>query len=164
MFHAELVMVSVINDKFHSYAEQIIGENTATIVQRNKKLRSKLAYALSYLKAFFDPRGDTTEVQPLLGLFHIGMLVAAQEYDMEEILAWPHNLTTLKGAAEARGASAVIFAGTADKWRSAVSLGLQGPVLVQAWAKACHGTFAKNGLDEILGEIKQKKRGYYLTD
>ena len=151
MFHAELVAATALDPKFHGYAEQITGSNSATVVQNNKRPKSEYAYILSYFKAFNDPNSDTSDVVALLGLVHFVMLCATSEIDMASVTSTPHGLRCFSSPITRQGSVGVLFAGDGEQWRSAIqNSGVISPSS-REWGQACHQQFASNNLGDLMG-------------
>lgn len=162
---AALISVNTLNDKFHTYAEQLTGVNPAEKLQEGRRPKSKLAYVLSYLRTFMDPQADTSDVRPLMGMLHLGILVAGGEIDMAEVTGYPHGLYCLSCPVNARqGVVGVVFMGTVDQWIAAIRNGLSLTGPVSEWSKACHNQLCDHGLGEYVGEISQKNGTLYLTN
>jgi len=164
MFHAELVSHSSILPKFHTFAEQINGENSAKIVQSNTRPRGELAYILAYYKAFQDPKSDTSDVKALLGLAHFSMMVMCPSHDMTEIITTPHGLKCLSAPDGRRGVSAVLFSGDGEQWASALKHAGMGSESLQQWGMACHKQFAMNNLEDLFGRMKPQGGTQYLLE
>ncbi len=162
--HAELVSMTKLNDAFHSMAEQIVGVNSASIVQANRRPRSKHAYTLAYFKAFNNPESDTSDVKALLGMLHFGMLCAGSELDMAEVTGWPHGLRCLQSQPSRRGAIGIIFTGDGEQWATAIRNAGHATEPVQAWGLACHRQFAKYDLDELIGKARPLGGTQYLLE
>ena len=162
MFHAELVAATALDPKFHGFAEQITGSNSATVVQNNKRTKSELAYILSYFKAFNDPKSDTSDVIGLLGLVHFVLLCAAPEIDMANVTSTPHGLKCFSSPITRQGSVGVLFAGDGEQWKSALGNAGSGTWQIQEWGKACHGQFATHNLDDLMGKIRPSENQYFL--
>lgn len=166
MIHCEIISKTILNDRFHTFSEQLQDVNPASVVQRGRRPRSKSAYMLAYYKAFVDPNSDTSDVQALLGLMHFGMLCAGPELDIAEVTGFPHGLRCLSGKPSRRGIVGIIITGDGDQWATAIRNAGTGPASVQEWGVAVYNQFASDGLNELFGTIRptqgQAKSGYYL--
>ena len=167
MIHSELISISVLNESFHKFSEQLQEINPASVVQGGRRPRSKAAYMLSYYKAFVNPNSDTSDVQALLGLMHFGMLCAGPDIDIAEVTGWPHGLRCLQGTPSRRGIVGIIVTGDGDQWATAIRNAGSGTAPVQEWGLSCYNQFAKDGLNELFGNIRKTRptagrTGYYL--
>ena len=159
MFHSELISRTVLNDKFHTFCEQLGGENPASIVQKGRRPKSELAYTLAYFKAFAEPESDTSEVQALLGMLHFGMLCAGPEYDIVEVTGFPHGLRCLQNHPSRRGVLGIIITGDGDQWATAIRNAGYGSPSVQMWGQSCHQEFTRHNLDALFGRLKPNRPG-----
>lgn len=150
MFHAELVAATALDPRFHTYAEQITGSNSASVVQNNKKPKSEHAYVLSYFKAFNNPQSDTSNVKGLLGLMHFVLLCAASEVDMAEVTSTPHGLKCLSSPITRQGSVGVLFAGDGDQWKSAIKNSFLISEISSEWGRACYQQFCANNMDDLM--------------
>ena len=166
MIIAELVSVTRILPTFHSVAEQVTGENPATLLQNSKRPKAEEAYVLSYFKAFSDPQADLSDVSCLRGLFHLGVVCATTDTMlMEEILASPHGLKTLSSITpnDRWVPWAVLFTGDGAVWASAISDAARGNKAQREWAAVCYSQFAKYDLDFLLRTDPPRNTQGYLT-
>ena len=164
MFHAELISYSTIDPKFHTFAEQITGVNSAQIVQANRRPRGEHAYLLAYYKAFNNPKADTAEVKDLLGMAHFTMLCMAPSFDMCEITGTPHGLKCLSAPESRRGVSSVLFSGDGEQWATALKNAGSGSESLQQWGSSCHKQFAMNNLDDLFGRMRPQGGTQYLLE
>lgn len=165
MILTELISTSVVNDKFHTFAEQITGHNTASVVQKGRRPRSVLAYPLAYFKAFSDNESDTSDVRALLGMMHIGMLSAGPGYEVEEVTGWPSGLRFLAGPTLRSGIASIIITGDGEQWFSTINNAGKGGPYVKQWGLSCYQQFTKNNLDDLFGTMRKDPReegGYFL--
>lgn len=167
MIVSELISSTLLNEKFHSFCEQLGGANPASVVQNGRRPRSKAAYPLAYYKAFVDPKSDTSDVQALLGMMHFGMLCAGPELDIAEVTGFPHGLRCLQGNPSRRGIVGIIITGDGDQWATAIRNAGSGSPAVQEWGVACYNQFARNNLDDLIGKLRPNRPGStsgYLLD
>lgn len=164
MIHCELISQTLLNEKFHSFCEQITGVNPASIVQSGRRPRSRMAYPLAYFKAFVNPNSDTSDVQALLGLLQFGMLCAGPEISMAEVTGWPHGLRCLQGPPSRRGLSGVIIIGDGDQWATAIRNAGDGPQSVVAWGQSCYNQFSKYDLADLMGRMRKRNDGGYFLE
>jgi hypothetical protein len=157
--HCELISVTQLDDRFHSFCEQLSGVNPASVVQGGKRPRAKMAYPLAYFKAFINPEGDTSDVQALLGMMHFGMLCAGAEIDMAEVTGWPHGLRCLQGPLSRRGVVGIIVTGDGEQWATAIRNAGSGPPTVQAWGHSCYQQFQRHSLDGLFGKLRPGRAG-----
>lgn len=163
MFIAELVSFNQVLPKFHSLAEQVTGTNPASRLQNSKRPRSKDAYILSYFKTFQDPLSDISDIKPLRGLLHVGVVCAAHPDDMDMVVKQPHDLKVLSSPAT-REAVAVLFSGDLDQWANALYAASRIPYAEpRSWSAACYAQFAKHDLSVLLDVEPPKKINGYLT-
>jgi len=169
MIIAELVMHSALNEMFHKFSEQIMGVNTASLLQGGKRPKSKHAYILAYFKAFNNPDSDISDVKGLIGMFHFGMLCGGADLDMQEIMTCPHGLKTLPTVEARRGMSGCVFTGDGEQWATALRNAGQWELnSVREWGMACYRQFAKYDLDILIGKMRLGKfdgiDGYLLDN
>lgn len=169
MIVAELIMTSTLNEMFHRYSEQIMGVNTASLLQGGRRPKSKHAYLLAYLKGFHNPDSDISDVKTLIGMFHFGMLCGGQEFDMHEVTTWPHGLRTLTSEITRKGMAGCIFTGDGEQWATALkNAGQWESNSVREWGMVCYRQFAKFDLDALIGKMKLGKfdgiDGYLLDN
>jgi len=167
MIYSELVLTTVMNDKFHEIIENVTGENPATVVQRGKKPQSKMAYPLSYIKAFQNPSADTSKVRDLFGFLSFGMVCMGTEIDMAEVTGWQHGLRCTQAPLGRRGTVGVIVYGDGEQWATAINLAGSGPSPVQEWGQSCYKEFCNNDLQHIMGVLRNHPRGnssYFLEN
>ena len=162
MIHSELIQTSELNPRFHQYIEQLYNINPASVVQSGRKPRSKIAYPLSYFKAFFDESSDTSDVQSLRGMLHFGMLCAGPELDMVEVTGWPHGLRCLQRPPSRQGIVGIIIVGDGEQWATAIRNAGEGPEVVKDWGLSCYQQFAKHNLAELIGTLRPRQAGYLL--
>jgi hypothetical protein len=154
-----MILKTNLNDDFHTMVEQLTNVNPASVVQKGRRPKSKMAYPLAYFKAFIDPQGDTSDVQALLGMLHFGMLCAGSEIDMAEVTGFPTGLRCLQGPLSRRGIIGIIITGDGDQWATAIRNAGSGPPAVQAWGMSAHQQFANNGLDDLIGKLRPGRTG-----
>jgi hypothetical protein len=167
MIQSELISTSTLNERFHKFSEQLTGNNPATIVQAGKRPKSKLAYMLSYFRAFNDSVSNTSDVKPILGMMHFGVLCAVSNPDdMADIMGWPHGLRCLQGMTNRRGLCSTIFTGDGEQWAEALRNAGSGPSAAQEWGVSVYQQFGKHNLDELFGKMRPirtaGKTGYFL--
>lgn len=123
-----------------------------------------MARPLAYFKAFHRPDSDTKQVKALFGMLSFGMLCAGPEYDILDVLGWPHKLRCLMGDPNARrGILGVIMVGDGDTWTDAIRGGLLSKVdAVHDWAVSCYRQFGKHDLSEYIGAIRPSTGGHQL--
>lgn len=146
-----MISISTLNDSFHSFCEQLIGINTAATLQNCKRPKSKYAYLLAYFKLFNDC-GNTSkidELSNLFGMMHFGMLCAGPEFDIIDVMGFPHNLRCLQSK-ENRGILSVIFTGDGEQWSLALKHSTDYNNSVKEWGKVCYSQFAKYDLDNFI--------------
>jgi len=164
MIQSELISSTNLNDQFHKFSEQLTGSNPASVVQKGKRPKSKLAYTLAYFRAFNDSMSDTSDVKPLLGMMHFGILCAVDDPDdMSEIMGWPHGLRCLQGMTNRRGVCSTVFTGDGEQWAAALKNAGSGPRPVAEWGVNVYQQFARHNLDDLFGTMRTTRtNGYFL--
>jgi len=166
MIHAEMIQITTLDSSFHRFCEEIYGHNPASVVQSGKKPRSELAYQLAYFKAFFDPKSDTSKVQHLLSMMHIGMMVAGPELDIAEIVGTPHGLNCLTGYPTRQGINATVMTGNCRVWADALLNIEYGSPVVHEWGLAIYKQFAQHDLIDLMNvrQPDSTQNGRYFLD
>ena len=154
MFHAELIAMTSLDERFHAFAEQFTGVNSASVVQNNKRPRSELLYTLAYYKAFYDANSDTNSVKELFGMLHFTLLCGGHNAYMPEVTSFTHGLRSLSCPCNRDGVVGVLFAGDGEQWAAAIRNAGEGSVALQEWGRACHQQFAIHNLDHLIGRIR----------
>lgn len=162
MIHSELIMGSILSEKFHQYVKQLLGYNPASELQQKRRPRTEKLYPLAYFKLFNDRDALTQDVTSLFGMLHFGMLSAGNELDMSEVSGWPHGLKCLQSQPSRRGVSALIMTGDGETWVAALRNAGDSTNAVQEWGKSCYSQFAKHNLSECFGTIQNKTGSGYL--
>lgn len=165
MFQAEIVSYTTLDPRFHTYAEQITGKNSATVVQNGKRPRADKALPLAYFEAFANPEANTSNVKHLLGMLHFGLLVCGEGHNLMFIQWHPHGLTCMLGQQQRSSPLGALFTGDGNQWALALqNAGQSQYAEVGAWGRACHAQFAKHNLDDLIGKIRPNGQAQYLLE
>lgn len=164
MIHAEMISINSVFPAFHACSEQLTGLNPAKVVQVGKKPRGQHLLMLAYLRAFNDPKADTSDIRFLAGMLHVGIMCAGPDIELAEVTAWPHGLRCLSCEVSRTGVVGIVFMGDGEQWSNAIHNACNGPREVVDWGLKCYQQFAKLNMAELIGVLKIQNSTYLIQE